>query len=214
MITKHQVHNLIILDASGSMESIKTTIIEGFNEIVQTTKGIAQQFPDQEHFISLLAFNGLGQTFLHFKDPIEQLKQIDAEKYLPDASTPLYDALGMAIHKLKNELSSLPVDTYNVLVTILTDGEENASKEYSRTQIQSIIETLRGNRWTFTYIGAEHDVEQVAFSLSINNTMKFDKNAADISRMMLEEKQSRILYGTKISLKENTDEDFYKKDKK
>ena len=52
METKHQVHNLIILDESGSMESIKKTIIEGFNEIVQTVKGIEKDFPEQEHFIS------------------------------------------------------------------------------------------------------------------------------------------------------------------
>ena len=66
METKHQVHNLIILDESGSMESIKKTIIEGFNEIVQTVKGIEKAFPEQEHFISLVTFNGRGQKLLHF----------------------------------------------------------------------------------------------------------------------------------------------------
>ena len=52
METKHQVHNLIILDESGSMGSIKKTIIQGFNEIVQTVKGVELNFPEQEHFIS------------------------------------------------------------------------------------------------------------------------------------------------------------------
>jgi nucleoside-triphosphatase THEP1 len=47
METKHQVHNLIILDESGSMESIKKTIIEGFNEIVQTVKGVEKEFPEK-----------------------------------------------------------------------------------------------------------------------------------------------------------------------
>jgi len=60
MEKKHQVHNLIILDESGSMESIKTTIIQGFNELVQTIQGIEKQFPEQEHFISFVSFNGLG----------------------------------------------------------------------------------------------------------------------------------------------------------
>ena len=64
METKHQVHNLIILDESGSMESIKSSIIQGFNEIVQTIKGIEKEFPEQEHFISLVTFNGLGQKLL------------------------------------------------------------------------------------------------------------------------------------------------------
>ena len=61
MSNRHQVHNLIILDESGSMESIKQPTIEGFNEIVQTIKGIEKQFPEQEHFISLMSFNSLGR---------------------------------------------------------------------------------------------------------------------------------------------------------
>lgn len=60
MEKRHQVHNLIILDESGSMECIKRTIIQGFNELVQTIKGIEKQFPEQEHFISFVSFNGLG----------------------------------------------------------------------------------------------------------------------------------------------------------
>ena len=60
MKAKHQVHNLIILDESGSMESIKPTIINGFNELVQSIKGIQKQFPEQEHFISIITFNGFG----------------------------------------------------------------------------------------------------------------------------------------------------------
>ena len=51
MEQKHQVHNLIILDESGSMESIKSTIISGFNELVQSIKGIQEQFPEQEQLL-------------------------------------------------------------------------------------------------------------------------------------------------------------------
>ena len=49
MQKKHEVHNLIILDESGSMDSIKKNIIQGFNEIVQTVKGIEKEFSEQEH---------------------------------------------------------------------------------------------------------------------------------------------------------------------
>lgn len=89
MNKKHQVHNLIILDESGSMESIKKNIIQGFNEIVQTVKGIEKEFLEQEHFISLISFNGLGQKLLHFIDPVSRLELIDETRYTPDASTPL-----------------------------------------------------------------------------------------------------------------------------
>ena len=60
MESKHKVYNLIILDESGSMESIRKTIINGFNEVVQTIKGIAIEFPEQEHYVTMITFNSLG----------------------------------------------------------------------------------------------------------------------------------------------------------
>jgi hypothetical protein len=73
MQNKHQVHNLIILDESGSMSSIKSLIISGFNELVQSVKGIEKQFPEQEHLISMVSFNDLNNKILHFNDPVNKL---------------------------------------------------------------------------------------------------------------------------------------------
>ena len=215
MEKKHQVHNLIILDESGSMEPIKTTIIQGFNELVQTIQGIEKQFPEQEHFISFVSFNGLGQKMLHFIDPASKLKQIDDKTYKPDASTPLFDAMGFSINKLKQSLQEQ--SDYNVLVTILTDGEENASKEFSGNDIKNLVEELKQNRWTFTYIGTDHDVEKIAASLSINNTMVFEKNEDDIKRMFMEEQSARTKYSQKIRSNEDTSSNYFEdngKDKK
>jgi hypothetical protein len=207
MEKKHQVHNLIILDESGSMESIKTTIIQGFNELVQTIQGIEKQFPEQAHFISFVSFNGLGQKLLHFIDPASKLKQIDDKTYKPDASTPLFDAMGFSINKLKHSLQGQT--NYNVLVTILTDGEENASKEFSGNDIKKLVEELKQNRWTFTYIGTEHDVEKIAFSLSINNTMVFAKNEAGIKDMFMKEQSARAKYSHKIRSNEDTSSNYF-----
>ncbi len=208
METKHQVHNLIILDESGSMDSIKKTIIEGFNEIVQTVKGIEKEFPEQEHFISLVTFNGLGQKLLHFIDPVSRLEQIDEKRYRPDASTPLFDAMGYSFAKLRQVVDNLT--DYNVLVTILTDGEENASSEYTGSAIKKLIDELKLNRWTFTYIGTDHDVEKFAASISITNTMVFNKNEADMKAMFVKEQSSRRNYSEKIREKKATGDDFYK----
>jgi Mg-chelatase subunit ChlD len=207
METKHQVHNLIILDESGSMESIKSSIIQGFNEIVQTVKGIEKEFPEQEHYISLVTFNGLGRKLLHFIDPVSRLEQIDEKRYRPDASTPLYDAMGFSFAKLRQVVDNLT--DYNVLVTILTDGEENASLEYSGTAIKNLIEELKLNRWTFTYIGTDHDVEKFAASISITNTMFFSKNDAGMKAMFAKEKSSRHKYSQNIRENKNTENDFY-----
>lgn len=207
METKHQVHNLIILDESGSMDSIKDSIIQGFNELVQTAKGMEKQFPDQEHFVSLISFNGLGQKILHFIDPVERLEQIDGHRYNPDASTPLYDAVGYAANKLKQALSGQT--DYNVLVTILTDGRENASKEFSGSQIKKLVEELKQNFWTFTYIGTEHDIESAAVSISITNTMVFNKNADGIKSMFDKEKRARVAFSRKIRDKQETRDSYY-----
>ncbi|KXK02978.1 MAG: hypothetical protein OZ913_05035 [Ignavibacteriaceae bacterium] len=207
MEKKHQVHNLIILDESGSMSSIKNTIIQGFNELVQTIQGIEKQFPEQEHFVSFVSFNSLGQKLLHFIDPASTLKQIDDKSYNPDAMTPLFDAMGFSINKLKESLQGQT--DYNVLVTILTDGEENNSKEFSGSDIKKLVEGLKQNRWTFTYIGTDHDVEKIALSLSINNTMFFAKSEAGIKDMFLKEQSARAKYSKKIHFNEDTSSNYF-----
>lgn len=210
MEAKHQVHNLIILDESGSMESIKPTIINGFNELVQSIKGIQKQFPEQEHFISIISFNGFGNKIMHFIDPVSKLNTIDSSNYIPDSMTPLYDALGFGLSKLNQHLENQK--NYNVLVTVLTDGEENASKEYSGLAIKNKIDELSEGNWTFTYIGTDHDVEKMASSLSIKNTMKFDKNEEGIQSMFAEEYRSRAEFSANLSEGKNFKENYFKKD--
>lgn len=209
MEPKHQVHNLIILDESGSMESIKSSIISGFNELVQSIKGIQEQFPEQEHFISMVSFNSSGNKMMHFNDPVSKLNFIDASNYKPNACTPLYDAMGFSLSKLKQYLENKM--EYNVLVTILTDGEENASKEFTGIAIKNLIDELSLGNWTFTYVGADHDVEKMAKSLSIKNTMTFDKNKGDIQRMFKEDRSGRVAYSRKIGEGLDFKEDFYEK---
>ncbi len=207
MTNKHKVYNLIILDESGSMQSIKRATISGFNEVVQTVKGVEEQFPEQEHIISLVTFNGLGIKTLLFNEKVSNLEEIDEKRYQPASMTPLYDAMGFSMTKLKTEVEQFK--NYNVLVTILTDGEENASKEYNGKTIKKLIEELKLNNWTFTYIGANHDVEKFAQTISITNTMKFQATNAGMKQMFAKEKKARFLYSSKLSKGEEVSDDFY-----
>lgn len=207
MMKKNIIHNLIILDESGSMQIIKSQIISGFNETVQTIKGSQKMSPDQEHFVSLVSFNSLGQKLMHFIDPVDKLDQIDEEKYQPEAGTPLFDAIGFAINKLKQVTANQP--DANVLVTIMTDGEENASREFSGNNIKKLIEELKQQKWTFTYIGTDHDVDQIAINLSITNTLIFDKNEKGIKDMFAKQNKSREAYYQKVQNKENTQDNFF-----
>jgi cephalosporin hydroxylase len=207
-MTTDKVYNLIILDESGSKESIKNATISGFNELVQTIQGLEKQYPEQKHYISLVTFNGLGIKTHLDKQPVSSLSQINEKTYQPNSMTPLYDAMGIHILKLRVDLAGM--ENVNVLVTILTDGEENASREFSGAQVKKIIEEQKSQGWTFTYIGANQDVEKVAASISITNIMKFNANEADVKAMFAREKASRSRYSEKIRNKEDLREDFYK----
>lgn len=209
-MNKQRVFNLIILDESGSMESIKAATISGFNEIVQTIKEVEKQFPEQEHFISLVTFNGVGIKTLLNKQAVADLSELDANTYKPNASTPLFDAIGFSANGLNNDL--LGQTDFNVLVTILTDGEENASKEFSGAQVKQLIEGLKNKGWTFTYIGANHNVEGVAAAISIENIMKFVANEEDMQRMFSDERKSRVSYSKKLSNKENVQRNYFSND--
>lgn len=201
------IHNLVILDESGSMEAIKRATVQGFNETVQTIRGMADKFPEQRHFVSLVTFNGLGIKSVLFAKKAETISEIDDEIYQPDASTPLYDAIGFAVNKLRRKLTGK--NDFNVLVTILTDGEENASTEYSGAAIGSLIAALKTQNWTFTYIGANHNVEQAAASISITNTLTFEANPADVKRAFDADKKARGILFSRISRKEDVREDYF-----
>ncbi len=210
MKNKHKVHNLIILDESGSMDSIKSIIISGFNELVQTVKGVQKQFPKQDHRISLITFNGLGNKIHHFNVPVEELGLIDKDKYQPDSMTPLFDAMGFGIAKLQKVLEK--EKKYNVLVTILTDGLENASREYSGTAIKKLVQQLKLENWTFTYIGTDHNVEDFAASISITNTLNFIKSEQGTHTMFQKEREARTNYSRKLDLFDTVIGGYYEED--
>jgi len=207
MKKKHQVFNLIILDESGSMQRIKNATIDGFNEVVQTIKAVEQKFPEQSHSITFISFNSGGIRTLLFNEPASSIEQIDAKKYQPGQMTPLYDAMGSGISMVRQETAKCK--EFHVLVTILTDGMENASREYTKNQIKELVKELTEQNWTFTYIGANHDVETVALSLSIHNSLHFHANDEDMKKMFRKEGNSRIAYCKKIATKKDTKKGYF-----
>lgn len=189
MHQKQKVFNLIILDESGSMQSIKESVITGFNETIRSIRRTAETYPEQEQFITVVTFNGTGIKTMMSNQPVTDLQQLDSTLYTPDHNTPLYDAMGMALTRLKTQLELL--DNPYVLVTILTDGQENASKEWTGPAIKSLVESLRAKDWTFAYIGANHDVEHFAQSIAVPNTLRFTADAPGVAKAMQHDQLSR-----------------------
>jgi len=209
METKHKVYNLIILDESGSMQSIKKTIMNGFNKVVQTIKSVALEYPEQEHTVTFVSFNSSGIKKIHENSKIESLNQIDDRSYQPNGGTPLFDAMGASFFNLNWIIEKENPKNYNVLVTILTNGEEKASKDHTGESIKEIIELYKSKNWTFTYIGANHDVDLFASRISINNVMKFETIEEDMQRMFIRDRNARMNYSKKIRGFEDVSGDYF-----
>ena len=184
---EQKIYNLIILDESGSMQSIKAQAITGLNETLQTIKSAQDKYENQIHYVSLVSFNSNDVKTIYDCCPVNRIKELSNKDYQPSACTPLYDAMGMSLTKLKTEVK----DEDNVLVTIITDGYENASREYSGKAIAQLVEELKTKGWIFAYIGANQDVEKVASSMGINNSLCFDANEEGTRSMLRKERESR-----------------------
>ena len=166
---KTRIFNLIIIDESGSMQSIKTAAINSVNETIQTIRAAQKKYEDQEHYVSLVSFNDDVKTIYECVSA-EEVKELTADSYEPDCCTALYDAMGISLNRLRKKVA----EDDKVLVTIVTDGYENASTEYSGKAIKALVDELKGKGWIFAYIGANQDVEAVAATISITNVMNFE----------------------------------------
>lgn len=202
------IHNLIILDESGSMSSIYRPALDGVNETIQTIRCAEKEHEDQKHFVSLVAFDTGHYNEIYRNTPAEKAVDITEKQYWPDGGTPLYDAMGRAINDLRSKVEK--DDT--VLVTVITDGYENSSREYSGKDIKALVETMKAEGWVFTYIGANQDVEAVAKSMSIDNKLRFHPDAFSTNQMFENEKRSRKNFYLRVSKKlskEDLQNDFF-----
>lgn len=194
-IQKTKVFNVIILDRSGSMECIRQAAVEGFNETLAGIKKAQEKFADtQDHFVSLVTFCSCETKHLYDKTPVAEAKPLNIEDFQPCCTTPLYDAMGMTLTGMHKHVQG--VKDALVVVTIITDGMENASCEYNGKTIKDLVERLRGEGWTFTYMGANQDSVEVAMSMSIRNARNFDYSNEGTRVSMQKDSSTRMnLFG-------------------
>jgi len=148
----------LILDESGSMQSCKGAALAGFNHYLATLR----REPAETRF-TLTLFNA-GKTDVRYRAvPVSSVNELDVETYRPQAGTPLYDAIGRTLSLARQEA---PAGARKLCV-ILTDGEENASQEYSRQQVFDLIRQYEQQGWAFLYLGADHDVWAAGGDLGI-----------------------------------------------
>ena len=175
---KTRIFNLIILDESGSMMSIKKEAIDSVNETVQTIRAAQQKHTDQDHYVSLVTFNNEAKTVYECVG-VNEIMELNEETYQPNCCTALYDAMGKSLSILRKKVAA----DDKVLVTIVTDGCENASYEYSGAAIKALVDELKAAGWVFAYIGANHNVEAFAAQISITNVMQFHADSVGTQMM-------------------------------
>lgn len=197
-LKKTQVFNVIILDRSGSMECIRRAAVDGFNETLAGIRKAQEKFAEtQEHYVSLVTFCNCETKHVFDKTPVQEARQLSMDDYVPCCTTPLYDAMGFTLTSMQAHVKDM--EDAVVVVTIITDGMENASKEYSGKAIKSLVERLRGEGWTFTYMGANQNAVEVAEGLSIRNARNFAYSAAGTAAGMLKDSHTRMNFFTRLS---------------
>lgn len=125
-----KIYNLIILDKSGSMFDIRNAAINGFNETLGSIQAAQKKYQEtQEHYLTFVTFCGCGIEHVYDNIMVDKAHKITSEEYTPCCNTPLYDAIGFTLTKMKKHIK--PDEDSTAVVTIITDGEENSSEEYN-----------------------------------------------------------------------------------
>lgn len=153
---------VVILDRSGSMENMAKDMRGGFNAFVAE-----QKKEPGECTLTLVQFDTQAIETVYTARPIAQVPLLVLE---PRAGTPLNDAIGQTINSVGARFAALPEDGRpgKVLVLIITDGEENSSREFTRPQIKAMVERqIKDYQWQFVYLGANVDEFREAASYGI-----------------------------------------------
>lgn len=191
------VYHLIVLDESGSMTCVTQQTISGCNETIQTIRMMQDNNKDtQAHYVSIYLFESGNSRYIIHNRPVAEVKDITNRDYRPNGCTPLFDALGFTLTELK-EIMGAP-DTLGY-VTIITDGEENASRRYFMNQIRNLIDELKKRDVIFSFIGANIDAAEYAKSLNISNSMQFVQNDEGTRAMWERERFGKMRSSSKYS---------------
>ena len=166
------------------------------NETIDTVKKMQKMHKDMEQRISLLTFDSGHKTFKYDNVKAESVHRLGSKDYNPCGGTPLYDAIGTAISKLNAQTT----ERDNVLVTIITDGEENCSQEYNLKMVKTLIDKMKKQGWTFTLIGTDNlDVEGRAGKMCIDNHLAFTQDDRGTREMFARENKARMRFNESLA---------------
>lgn len=172
---------VIIIDKSGSMQPLTEDVIGGFNALIE------EQKKEGETVVTTIFFND-SIKFIHERVNIKEIKPLDKRSYVPSGCTALLDAIGDGIAYVKSKHASTREDELpsHTIFSIMTDGMENASREYSYKRIKEMIELQKKCGWDFIFQAANIDTEFEAGRLGIDTdkAMSFDASNDGVKLQM------------------------------
>ena len=174
-------HITIVLDRTGSMEAIRDDTIGGYNAFLNMQKAERGQAT-----LTLVQFDSQDpyEVVHHFK-PLAGIPELTRETFVPRAATPLLDAIGRGINDLEKGLADLAEDERpaRVVMAIVTDGQENASREFRKDQIKKMIqEKQEKSAWQFVFLSADLEAIDDAMETGIaaRATLAHDKDGRGV----------------------------------
>lgn len=190
---------VVIIDESGSMMNVTDKTIRGFNEFLETH----QELPG-EALLTLVKFNTKYQI-VHNGVNVKDVSKLDNKTYSPMGMTALLDAVGRSVDEVGKRYDALKKKDKpgKVIFLIITDGEENSSKEYKLEQIKEKTKSRQEiDKWEFIFMGANQDAwaagGSMGFTQNVNYTV--DDTVRAFSGATVYSMNSRM-YSKKASLK-------------
>lgn len=150
---------VFILDKSGSMSGLESDTMGGFNSMLEKRKDI-----EGDCLITTILFDH-NFELLHDRIDIKAVSPMTSKQYRIGGTTALLDAIGKAIQKTENaqKQTAKELRASKVMFVIITDGEENASREYCAKKVKALIEKKKEKKgWEFIFLGANIDAVETA----------------------------------------------------
>lgn len=189
-----KITNLIIIDASSSMDSKTSEIIGGLKSLFSDIRNDMSENKDVKTKTIICQFASAGQfKVLLNSSKIKKITDEIAENYKPSGMTALYDGIG-------NGFALVDKKQDGVFVSILTDGGENDSKEFSSEMIKKLFKKANKKKWGLTFMGTTQSAIDNAVSLGVSssNTFAFADNAVGVGVSNAIRSKSREMYYTSV----------------
>ena len=215
--TPNRTELVFILDRSGSMNGLESDTIGGYNALLSKQK----EENKGEVFVTTVLFDDQYEL-LHNRLAIADIKPITDKEYFVRGSTALLDAIGKTITQTKTNQNKLKQaeKADKVLFVIITDGMENASREYSLKAVKNLVETQKEkDKWEFLFLGANIDAISTAesFGISSSKAVKYrsDSSGTKKNYEVLNKAITDVRSGSELqdTWKQEIEEDYKNREK-